>query len=64
MTGSKETVKTDHVGLLLGQVLQSVPCARYLSVNISSGLTWNNHIDCVTASANQTLGLIRRNIKN
>ena len=32
-------------------------------VDISSGLTWNSHIDRVTANANLTLGFIRRNIK-
>ena len=61
VTGLRKTVKTDYV--LHGQVLESVPCARYLGVDISSGLTWNSHIDRVTANANQTLGFIRRNIK-
>ena len=59
--GSKKTVKTDYV--LHGQVLEPVPCARYLRVDISSGLTWNSHIDSVTANANWALGFIRRNIK-
>ena len=61
VTGSRKTVKTGYV--LHGQVLESVPCARYLGVDISSGLTWNFHIDRVTANANRTLGFIRRNIK-
>ena len=61
VTGFRKTVKTDYV--LHGQVLESVPCARYLGVDISSGLTWNSHIDRVTANAYQTLGFIRRNIK-
>ena len=43
--------------------MESVPCARYLGVDISSGLTLNSRIDRVTANANWTLGLIRRNIK-
>ena len=34
VTGSRKTVKTDYV--LHGQVLESVPCARYLGVDISS----------------------------
>ena len=59
--GSRKTVKTDYV--LHGQVLESVPCARYLGVDISSGLTRNSHIDRVTANANRTLGFIWRNIK-
>ena len=49
--------------MLHGLVLESVPCARYLRVDISSGLTWNSHIDLVTANANRTLGFIRCNIK-
>ena len=61
VTGSRKTVKIDYV--LHGQVLESVPCARYLGVDISSGLTWNSHIDRVIANANRTLGFIRRNIK-
>ena len=59
VTGSRKTVKTDYV--LHGQVLESVPCARYLGVDISNGLTWNSHINRVTA--NRTLGFIRQNIK-
>ena len=43
--------------------MESVSCARYLGVDISSGLTLNSHIDHVTANANQTLGFIRCNIK-
>ena len=61
VAGSRKTVKTDYV--LHGQVLESVPCARYLRVDISSGLTWNSHIDLVTANADRTLGFIRCNIK-
>ena len=59
--GSIKTIKTDYV--LHGQVLEFVPCARYLRVDISSGLTWNSHFDRVTANANQTLEFIRRSIK-
>ena len=43
--------------------MESVPYARYLEVDIFSGLTWNSHIDHVTANANQTLGFIRSYIK-
>ena len=32
-------------------------------MDISSGLTWNSHIDRITGNANRTLGYIRRNIK-
>ena len=33
-------------------------------VDISSGLSWNSHIDRITGNANRTLGYIRRNIKS
>ena len=48
--GSIKTIKTDYV--LHGQVLEFVPCARYLGVDISSGLTRNFHV--VTANSNRT----------
>ena len=38
VTGSRKTVKTDYV--LHGQVLESVPCARYLGVDIS--MQWSH----------------------
>ena len=46
-----------------GQGLESVTCAKHLGVNISSDLTWNYHVDCITEDANRTLGFICRNIK-
>ena len=36
LTGSKRPVKTDYI--LHGQVLESVTCAKYLGVDISSSL--------------------------
>ena len=57
----KKIVKTDYV--LHGEVLETVSYARYLGVDISSGLTWNSHIGCITANAYWTLGFIRLNIK-
>ena len=52
------TVYTLH-----GQILEVVTSAKYLGVDISSGLSWNSHIDRITGNANRTLGYIRRNIK-
>ena len=37
--------------------------ARYLEVDISSGLSWNSHIDRITVKANRTPGFLKRNIK-
>ena len=56
VTGSKKTVKIDYI--LRGKDLESVLCAKYLRVDISSGLIWSSHIDLITANANQTLGFI------
>ena len=48
---------------LHGQILEVVTSARYLGVDISTGLSWGSHIDRITGNANRTLGYIRRNIK-
>ena len=48
---------------LHGQVLETVTCAKYLGVDISSSLSWNSHTDSTVGNANRTLGFIRRNIK-
>lgn len=37
--------------------------AKYLGVTISKDLSWNNHINNITASANRTLGFVKRNIR-
>ena len=44
------TVYTLH-----GQILEVVTSAKYLGVDISSGLSWNSHIDQITGNANRTL---------
>ena len=60
-TTAKEVINTVYI--LHGQILGVVTSARYLGVDISSGLTWNSHINRNTGNANRTLGYIRRNIK-
>lgn len=61
VTGSKKPLKSEYI--LHGQVLETVTCARYLGVDISSNIKWNSHIDRVVGNANRSLGYIRRNIK-
>ena len=61
VTTAKEVIKAVYT--LHGKVLEVITSARYLGVDISSGLTWNSHIDRNTGKANGTLGYIRRNIK-
>ena len=52
-----------HSYILHGKVLQEVDHAKYLGLDISRDLSWNNHIQNVTVKANRILGFIRRNIR-
>ena len=45
------------------QELESVDTAKYLGVNISRDLCWNNHVNNITASANRTSGFVKRNVQ-
>ena len=51
-----------HQYLLHGQTLESVSSAKYLGLDISSDLSYNNHISRITTNANKTLGFLKRNI--
>ena len=48
---------------LYGQVLESTNTAKYLGVTLSKELSWNEHINSITAKANRTLGFVKRNVK-
>ena len=43
--------------------LESVDTAKYLRVKVSKDLGWNNHINKIAASANRTLGFVKRNVQ-
>ena len=45
-----------------GQVLDSVDSARYLGVDITSDLSFTQHINRTTANASKSLGYLKRNI--
>ena len=62
VTTARKAINTVYT--LHGQILEVVTSAKYLGVDISSGLSWNFHIDRITGNANRTLGYIRRNIKS
>ena len=43
-------------------ILQETTSHSYLGVDIASHLKWDTHINRITASANKTIGFIRRNL--
>lgn len=61
VTKRKHPIPTQYY--LHGVHLESVSSAKYLGVDISNNLTWDEHINRSTKKANQTLGFLRRNIK-
>ena len=54
VTTAREVINTVYT--LHGQILEVVTSARYFGVDISSGLSWNSHIDRIAGNANRTLG--------
>jgi hypothetical protein len=61
ITNRNSVIPTQY--LLHNTILETVSSAKYLGITISNDLTWNKHINNITTKANQTLGLLRRNIK-
>ena len=51
VTGSKKPVHFNY--RFHGHVIETVTCAKYLVVDISSSLIWNSHIDRITGNANK-----------
>ena len=61
ITRSRKPVMSRY--FMHNQELESVDTAKYLGVNISKDLGWNTHINNITASANRTLGFVKRNVQ-
>ena len=61
VTGPRNPINANYS--LHGHVLETATCARYLGVDISSGLSWRSHIDRITGSATKTLNFVTRNVK-
>ena len=61
ITRSRTPIPSQY--LLHGQVLESVAGSKHLGVEISSNLSFNNHIQNITISASRSLGFLRRNIR-
>ena len=47
-----------------GQSMESAHIYKDLALLTSSNLSWNSHIDSITASANRVLGLLKRTCKD
>ena len=61
VTKRKQVIPSRY--FLHGTLLESVSSAKYLGVDISHNLSWDDHVNRITKKANQTLGFLRRNIK-
>ena len=48
---------------LKGHVLESVNTAKYLGITLSSNMSWDTHINNITAKANKILSVLRRNFQ-
>ena len=59
---TKSRHPAQHIYILHGQALEAADHAKYLGMDISKDLSWNTHINRITANANMTLGFLR-NIK-
>ena len=62
VTGSRNPISAS-LYRLHGEILETVSCAKYLGVDITSNLSWGSHVDRITNSANKTIGFIKRNVK-
>ncbi len=64
MTISKKRSPLQFNYMMHNNILERVTTATYLGVEISSKLSWEPHISRITAKANRTLGMLRRNLKH
>ena len=55
--------KISHSYYIHNAQLLVVNQCKYLGILIQSDLKWNSHVNYVTAKANQTLAMLKRNIK-
>lgn len=60
---NKRTI-VDYNYTMHGQQLKKVSHNPYLGVELSSNLSWDHHINNITAKANRSLAFIRRNLGN
>ena len=60
ITRARKPIPTKY--FLHNQELEITNCARYLGVDLSNNLCFNNHVDRICNSANKTLGFLRQNL--
>ena len=63
VTCSRNNV-VNYTYTMIGQPIISVTQHKYLGVELSGKLTWNEHISAITGKANSSLGFLRRNLYN
>ena len=61
VTRARTPVPSEY--LLHGHILESVGGSKYLGVEISDNLSFNNHIQKIYTTASRSLGFIKRNIR-
>ena len=61
ITRKREPVTFDYH--LHNKKLENVKSAKYLGVTLSEDMRWNQHIDNIAKTANQSLGFLRRNLQ-
>ena len=60
LTKSRSRVPSEY--FIHGILLENVPFSKYLGITFSNNLSWNRHIDIITAKAHRQIGLVRRNL--
>ena len=61
VTQARTPVPSEY--LLHGHILESVGGSKYLGVEISHNLSFNNHIQKICTTDSRSLGFIKRNIR-
>ena len=63
LTVSRKQRPIDHQYTLHQQPLQRVQSAKYLGIEISQDLRWNQHINSISSKANKTSAFLTRNLR-
>ena len=48
---------------LHGKVLETVDTTKYLGINLSHDLLWNDHVNAINTKANKTLNFLCHNLR-